>query len=374
MAILINILAFVVIFSIVVFVHELGHFLIARWNGVRVEVFAIGFGPELFGYSSSTGTRWKVCAIPLGGYVKMYGDADATSARPKAKLSDEEKKNWSLSIFSKSAGQRAIIALGGPIGNFIFAVLVFFALFEIYGKPTPLPILGSITTDSAAEKAGLKIGDHVLEFNGIPLDSFEQLSQQIKLNPAKDIKLKLKRNNEEIEIIATPETHETKDLAGTILKTGILGVRPGAEQKWTKLGPIDAVTESVKQTWFAATGTIEALGQMITGKRSADELGGPIRIFQMTGQAAQVGIASLISFMAMLSIGLGVINLFPIPALDGGQVLFCAVEGIRGKPLNEKAQNYVTIFGVLIVLALMIFSFWNDLKHIKAFEWVSSLF
>lgn len=374
MAILINILAFVVIFSIVVFVHELGHFLIARWNGIRVEVFAIGFGPELFGYTNKAGTRWKVCTIPLGGYVKMYGDADATSARPKADLSEEEKKNWNLSIFSKSPGQRALVALGGPIGNFIFAIIVFFALFEIYGKPTSLPILGAIATDSVAEKAGLKIGDHILAFNDAPVDSFETLSNQIRLHPGKEVRLKLQRNNEDLEIAATPDTKETKHFWGATSKIGILGIGAGGEQKWAKLNFFDAGIESIKQTWFVASSTLQGLGQMITGARNADELGGPIRIFQMTGQAAQVGLDALISFTALLSIGLGLINLFPIPALDGGQVLFCIVEAIRGKPLNEKAQDYVTIIGVIIVLSLMVFSFWNDLKHIKAFEWITSLF
>lgn len=374
MTVLINILAFVLVFSVIVFVHELGHFLIARWNGVKVDAFAIGFGPELFGYTSSTGTRWKFCAIPLGGYVKMYGDANVASTAPNAQLSDEEKKNWDLTLHSKSAGQRAAVAIAGPMANFIFAIVVFFALFEIFGKPTTVPILGGIKAESAADKAGFKIGDHLLELNGAPLDSFEQLQREILVNPDSEFKFKIKRDNTDLEISVKPELKEVKDVFGNVSKIGQLGVSPGAEKKWTRLGPIDGAVESVKYTWFIASSTLKGIGQMITGARSADELGGPIRIFQMTGQMAQVGIDALVTFAAILSIGLGLINLFPIPALDGGHVLLCAVEGLRGKPLNEKAQEYVTIIGVLAVLSLMVFAVWNDLKHVKAFEWVSSLF
>ena len=374
MTILINILAFVVVFSVIVFVHELGHFLVARWNGVKVDAFAIGFGPELLGYTSSTGTRWKFCAIPLGGYVKMYGDANVASTGPNTELSAEEKKNWHLSLHSKSAMQRAAVAIAGPMANFIFAIVVFFALFEIFGKPSTVPVLGGIKAESAADKAGLKAGDHIIELNGAPLDSFEQLQREILVNPESEFKLKIKRDNADLEISVTPELKEVKDIFGNVSKIGQLGVIQGAEKKWTRLGPIDGAIESVKYTWFVTTTTLKGLGQMITGTRSTDELGGPIRIFQMTGQMAQVGIDALISFAALLSIGLGLINLFPIPALDGGHILFCIVEGIRGKPLNEKAQEYVTIVGVLAVLSLMVFAIWNDLKHVKAFEWISSLF
>lgn len=374
MTVLINILAFVLVFSVIVFVHELGHFLVARWNGVKVDAFAIGFGPELLGYTSASGTRWKFCAIPLGGYVKMYGDANVASTGPNAQLSDEEKQNWNFTLHSKSAGQRAAVAIAGPMANFIFAIIVFFALFEIFGKPSTLPVLGGIKAESAADKAGFKVGDHLLELNGAPLDSFEQLQREILVNPDSEFKFKIKRDNADLELSVKPELKEVKDVFGNVSKIGQLGVSPGAEKKWTKLGPIDAATESVGHTWFVIQATIKGIGQMITGSRSTDELGGPIRIFQMTGQAAQVGVDALISFAALLSIGLGLINLFPIPALDGGHVLFCAVEGVRGKPLNEKAQEYVTIIGVLAVLSLMVFAVWNDLKHVKAFEWISSLF
>lgn len=374
MSILINIIAFVGVFCLIVFVHELGHFLIARLNGVKVDVFAIGFGPELLGYTSKTGTRWKLCAVPLGGYVKMHGDANVASTGPKTELSPEEKESWNLSLHSKSAGQRAAVASAGPIANFLFAILAFFILFEISGKPSTLPTIGQIVPQSAAEKFGLKVGDHILEVDGSSIDSFESLTQRIQLNPNIEIKLKIKRQDVEQEIAVTPAEKEMKDIFGNVTKIGQLGIAPGAEKKWTKLGPIDALTEATKHTWFISTETLKALGQMITGSRSADELGGPIAIFKMSGQAAQVGFDALVSFMAMLSIGLGLINLFPIPALDGGHILFCAIEGIRGKPLSEKIQEYVTIAGVIAVLALMIFSTWNDLKKLRIVEWVSGLF
>ena len=374
MSIIINILAFVGVFCIVVFVHELGHFLVARFNGVKVEVFAIGFGPELLGYTDKSGTRWKLSAIPLGGYVKMYGDANVASTGPQAELSKEEKDNWNLTLHSKSAGQRAAVASAGPIANFLFAILSFCILFQFSGKPATLPILGQILPNGAAEKYGLQTGDYVLEVDGSSIDSFESLAQHIQLSPDIPLKLKIKRNETIQELSVTPALIERKDIFGNVNKIGQLGIAEGAEKKWTKLGPIDAVTEATKYTWFVSVKTLNMLGQMITGSRSADELGGPIAIFKMSGQAAQIGFSAIISFMAMLSIGLGLINLFPIPALDGGHILFCAIEGIRGKPLSEKIQEYVTIVGVFAVLSLMIFSTWNDLKKLRIIEWVSSLF
>lgn len=374
MSVLVNILAFAGVFCLIVFVHELGHYLIARLNGVKVEVFAIGFGPELLGYTAKSGTRWKLCAIPLGGYVKMYGDADASSSGPRSDLTPEQKANWHLSLHSKSAAQRAAVASAGPIANFIFAIFAFFALFLISGKPSTLPVIGQVLPGSAAEKSGLQTDDRILEVNGTTVDSFESLTQLIQLNPDIPLNLRIKRGEEEKAIVLTPELKELKDVFGNVSKVGKAGIGEKGEKQWTHLGPVDSLVEAANYTWFVSTQTLKMLGQMIIGARSAEDLGGPIAIYKMSGQAAQVGLSALVSFAAILSIGLGLINLFPIPALDGGHILFCAIEGVRGKPLSEKVQEYVTIVGVLLILALMVFSTWNDLKKLRIVEWVNSLF
>lgn len=368
-----NLVAFLVVFTLIVFVHELGHYLVARWNGVKIDVFAIGFGKELFGYTDKNETRWKFCAVPLGGYVKMYGDENVASTGPVKDMDEETKKNWDLTVHSKSPWQRAAVAVAGPAANYLFAAVAFFFLFALMGKPYTEPVIAMVQEESAAATAGLQVGDRVLEVDGKKIESFEDLAIQIKMNPGVTFNYTIERDGQTQNLAVTPAEKVMTDVFGNENKMGQLGVN-SLQKGWKEIGVFSAVTESLSEVYFITSRSLEALGQMITGSRSAEELGGPIRIFQMSGKVAELGIAALISFTALLSISLGLINLFPIPALDGGHIVMCVIEGIIGRPLNEKFQEYITIVGVSLLIFLMLFATWNDLSQLKVFEWVGGIF
>lgn len=370
---ILNLVAFLAVFTLIVFVHELGHYLVARWNGVKIDVFAIGFGKELFGLTDRNGTRWKFCAVPLGGYVKMYGDENVASTGPVKEMSPEMKKNWELTVHSKSPWQRAAVAVAGPAANYVFAIIAFFFLFSLMGKPYTEPVIAMVQEESAAAQAGLQLGDRILEVDGSSVESFEELAVHIKMHPGKTSDYKIERDGEVLTLPVTPTEKVMKDVFGNENKMGQLGIN-SLEKGWKDVSIFGAFTSSFSEVYFITSRSLEALGQMIVGSRSAEELGGPIRIFQMSGKVAEMGIAALISFTALLSISLGLINLFPIPALDGGHIVMCVAEGIIGRPLNEKFQEYITIVGVSLLIFLMLFATWNDLSQLKVFEWAGSLF
>ena len=352
---------FLVVLTVLVFVHELGHYLIARRNGVRIEVFSIGFGPEIFGWWDRTGTRWKFSAIPLGGYVKMFGDSDASSGLPIARLGQLTAAEREVSFHCKRLGQRAAIVAGGPLANFIFAIVVLALLFMTYGQPFTPPDVGQVLPGSAAEAGGLKAGDTIVSIDGSAIERFEDVQQIVRLNPNVEMTVVVKREGEPVTLHVTPSRVEESDRLGRH-QIGQLGIRGGGS-KYIQRDPASAVVRAFGETWNLSSTTLEAMWQMVIGTRTTDELGGPLRIAQLSGEVAQGGLVPLLWFMAVLSVNLGLINLFPVPVLDGGHLLFYAAEAIRGKPLGQRAQEYGFRVGLALVLTLMVFATWNDLVH-----------
>ena len=355
------VLGFLVVLTVLVFVHELGHYLIARHNRVRIEVFSIGFGPELFGWWDRAGTRWKFSALPLGGYVKMFGDSDASSALPSGRVGEMSEAERAVSFPCKPLGQRAAIVAGGPIANFVFAIVVLALLFMTYGEPFTPAEVGQVLPDSAAATAGIKPGDTVVSIDGQRVARFEDLQQIVQLNPNVRMPLVVKRDGSLLTLNVTPSLVEEKDRLGTH-HVGRLGIR-GGQVKYVQRDPGTAIVRAVGETWNLSVTTLQSLGQMVIGKRGTDELGGPLRIAEVSGEAIRLGIAPLLNFIAILSINLGLINLFPVPVLDGGHLLFYAAEAIRGRPLGQRAQEYGFRLGLALVLTLMVFATWNDLVH-----------
>jgi len=442
-----------IVLTVLVFVHELGHYLVARWNGVRIDVFSIGFGPELFGWNDRTGTRWKFSAIPLGGYVKMFGDENAASL-PSGNVSEMTEAERRVSFPHKRLMQRVAIVSAGPIANFILAIALLTIFIAIHGQDYNPPVVGFVMDKSAAADAGIKVGDVVVSIDGQPISSFEDILNIVPLNTGTPLDVVLRRGGETLERTITPQITIDYDRLGlryTIARLGIqpfsppvvgdveeksaaaaAGVKPGdtilsidgkpvasyqeylhfflsnttgapvdlalrrgdqvvkvqmtptmvkvkdpggVERETPQLdiyGPKGEVIEhgAVSSIWYATldswrqtTGTLRTVGQMLLGRRSADGLGGILSIGGYLHQAAKDGILSVVRLAAFISLNLGLINLFPIPVLDGGWLLFYAAEGIRGKPLGQRAQEYGFRLGLALVLMLMIFANWNDLDR-----------
>jgi len=363
---------FLLVLTVLVFVHELGHYLIARRNGVRIEVFSIGFGPELFGWYDRAGTRWKFSAIPLGGYVKMFGDNDPSSTMGMARLGELTAAEREVSFHHKRLLQRAAIVGGGPLANFLFAIAVLALLFGTYGQPFTPAEVGQVQAGSAAETGGIKVGDTIANIDGTEINRFEDVQQIVRLNPGEPMTITVRRDGKPVTLHVTPARTEMTDRFGNRHEIGLLGIgRSGVE--YVKRNPAAAVVQAFGETWNLSTSTLQAMWQIIIGTRASDELGGPLRIAQMSGEVAEGGIVPLLWFMSVLSINLGLINLFPVPVLDGGHLLFYAAEAIRGKPLGQRAQEYGFRIGLALVLTLMVFATWNDLVHLRIVEFVKGL-
>ena len=365
------IIPFLVVLTILVFVHEMGHYWIARRNGVRVETFSIGFGPELYGWTDKHDTRWKISAVPLGGYVKMFGEHDFEGDEEQPPMTPAEE---AVSFHKKRLLQRAAIVAGGPIANFLFAIVLLAGLFGIFGAPAPLSAIGTVQEDSAAAEAGFQPGDLILRIDGEAVTWFEDLRRIVSDRPGTTLQFDVLRNDRELVLAATPKASEVEEEGGAKRTIGLLGVRPDPEQvSYERLGPFAAVGAAVERTFGLTAQILTALGQIITGSRDADELGGPLRIAQISGQMAQGGIINFIFFMAALSVNLGLINLLPIPMLDGGHLAFYLIEGVLGKPLDRRFQEYGFRFGLILVFILMIFATWNDLVNLKVLEFFQQL-
>jgi regulator of sigma E protease len=365
------VIPFLIVLTVLVFVHELGHYWVARRNGVRIETFSIGFGPELFGRTDRAGTRWKISAIPLGGYVKMFGDADVAST-PSGAVRHMTPEEREVSFFHKRLGQRAAIVAAGPIANFLFAIIGLTLLFSLYGQPFTPADIGSIQPDSAAAQAGMQPGDVIVEVDGQPIERFEEVQQIVRFNQGTPLAMVIQRDGQRLPITATPQVTTITDRMGNSHTIGLLGIgRAGMEYR--RHDPLTALWQAGRETVNLTVGTLGAVGQMIAGSRGTEELGGPLRIAQMSGEVAQSGVIALVWFMAILSVNLGLINLFPIPMLDGGHLLFYAVEAIRGKPLGDRAQEYGFRIGLALVLTLMVFATWNDLVHLRVVDFFRDL-
>jgi regulator of sigma E protease len=453
------ILPFLFVLTIVVFFHELGHFLIARWCGVRVLTFSIGFGPELIGFNDRHDTRWKLSAIPLGGYVKFFGDDNAASVPDQDALGRMSEAEQRDSFFYKPVWRRAAIVAAGPIANFILAIVIFAALAILLGKQVTVPRLDAVTPGSPAAAAGFKpgdivttidgkpvegisdvqrvvamspnvaltfvvdrggvpvtvtatpqqreerdrfgnvqrlgtldisgptmparvvsllpgsaaatggfeIGDRIRKIDGTPITSFNDLRAVVGASPDKTLEFEVDRGGRTITLRATPTAHNDKDASGAPKRVGQLGISGGyepADTKAVKYGPLGALSNGVGETWFVIERTLSYIGGVVVGKESVDQLGGPIRIAQVSGQVATAGFVPLIHLAAVLSISIGLLNLFPIPLLDGGHLLFYAIEAARGRPLSDRAQEYGFRFGLAVVLLLMLFATYNDLLHL----------
>jgi len=362
------VIPFLIILSILVFVHEMGHYLVARWNGVKVEVFSIGFGREIFGWNDKAGTRWKVSLLPLGGYVKMFGDADAAST-PDGGLREMTEEEKEVSFHHKRLGQRTAVVAAGPIANFLLAIVMLAGLFVVNGQPFTPPVIGEVKPDSPALAAGFEADDRIIAVDGQSVERFEDLQRIVALtSPGETLDFTVLRDGGEIVLPTAIGSDRVEDSMGNSSTRGYLGVgRSGVEYR--EVGPLTAVVAAFTETWNLSIGTLKAVGQIITGDRSAEELGGPIRIAQMSGQAVDLGLGTAIWFAAVLSINLGLINLFPIPMLDGGHLLFYAFEAVRGKPLGERAQEYGFRIGLALVLGLMIFVTWNDISNLPVWNY-----
>jgi len=360
--------------SVVVFFHELGHFLVARWCGVRVLTFSVGFGPELFGFNDRHGTRWKLSAIPLGGYVKFFGDDNAASVPDEAAVARMTEAERRYSFFHQPVGRRAAVVAAGPIANFILAIVIFATIFAIYGRQTTTARVDAVQADSAAAAAGLKPGDVVLAIDGRLVESFSDMQRIVSANAGRTLQLKIDRGGAPITLAATPALKEGKDGFGNNTCQAVLGVSrsmaPG-DIKTEQVDPVRAVWLGAKETWFIIDRTFSYIGGLFAGRECADQLGGPIRIAQISGQVATLGFMPVLHLAAMLSVSIGLLNLFPVPLLDGGHLLFYMIEAIRGRPLSARSQEIGFRIGFAIVVMLMIFTVFNDTVQLLPRLWAS---
>jgi regulator of sigma E protease len=365
-------LPFLLILTVLVFVHELGHYWVARRCGVRVDVFSVGFGRELFGYTDRNGTRWKFSLIPLGGYVKMFGDANAASM-PDNQAGDLSEAEKAVAFQYKTLAQRSWIVAAGPLINFIFAIVIFAVLFSTMGQPFTPPMVGDVMPDSPAEAAGFQPGDRVVGIDDTEIERFEDLIRIVSMNPEKQMIFRVDRDGEEVSFPATPARVVADDGLGNEQEIGRLGIQGGG-MEFVQHGVATAIWRATKETVVISGTTLQAVYQIITGQRSFRELGGPLRIAQISGQVAERGIVPSIILIAILSINLGLINLFPIPMLDGGHLLFYAIEAVRGgRPLGERAQEYGFRIGLALVMTLIAVVTWNDLVNINIIDFVKGL-
>ncbi len=354
---------FVIVLGVLVFFHELGHYLAARWCGVHVEAFSIGFGRALASWTDKYGTAWKVAWIPLGGYVKLHGQE-----RPED-VGADVRALWQpgRTFHEKQVASRAIIVAAGPIANFVLAAVLFALLFATAGQPVILPEVGDVVANSAAAHAGLLTGDRIVAIDGAPIGRFEDIQRIVAAHPAQQLTLEIRRGDATKTLTLTTDT---KEVGGKTI--GSLGVSAHATE-FRRLAPGAAVVEGVTHTWDIISQTFAGLWGMIVGGHGADDLGGPLRIAQLSGEVAQLGFASLVDFIAVLSVNLGLINLFPIPVLDGGHLLFFLVEAVRGKPLPRRAVEYGFRAGFALLVGLFVFATWNDLSHLGLVRWVRGL-
>jgi regulator of sigma E protease len=359
-----TVLSFLVVLGVLVFVHELGHYLAARWCGVYVEAFSIGFGRKIAGWTDRRGTQWQVSWIPLGGYVRLHGQE-----RPE-NVADDVRATWrhGWTFHEKSVGARALIVAAGPIANFLLAFVLFAGLVATAGQPMALPVIGEVLPNTPAARSGLHTADRVIQIDGEDIRRFEDIQRIVAAHPAVAVDMLLQRGDSRLNIMVTPDPRDD----GHGGKMGVLGVR-AASSEFVRLSPPRAVAAALRQTGEVTRETLAGVWQMLSGQRGTEDLGGPLRIAQLSGQVALLGIPSLITLIAVLSINLGLINLFPIPVLDGGHLVFYALEALRGRPIPTRAQEYGFRAGFALLIGLFIFATWNDLTHFGLFRWVAGL-
>ncbi len=355
--------AFLFVLSIVVFIHEMGHFLVARWCGVKVSAFSMGFGPEICSFTDRQGTRWRIAWIPLGGYVKFMDDENGASVPSRETLERMTPAERSESFHAKPLWQRAAVVAAGPIANFLLAIAIFTAVFSIWGVRITEPRVGEVIADSRAMQAGFQKGDLISSIDGTRIGSFNEVLRIVSASPERKLTIGVERNGAAISIPVVPELKEIPDTLGGVIRRGIIGIRPDLGPGSTEMrrtGVVEAMGLGVKESWFVVSSTMQYLYKLTQGKERADQLGGPVRIAEVSGQVAKVGLEPLLQLVAIISVSVGLINLFPIPLLDGGHLMFYAIEAVRRRPLSERSQEIGFRIGLALVLSLMVFSFWND--------------
>ncbi|VFU07273.1 RIP metalloprotease RseP [Methylocella tundrae] len=360
------IVPFIFVLSLVVFFHELGHFLVGRWCGVKVDAFSLGFGPELFHFTDRRGTRWRIGALPLGGYVKFHGDANGASMTDGAAAAAMSPEDRAVSFFAQNVWKRAAIVAAGPIANFILAIVIFTGIYFINGRALLAPLVDSVTAGSAAEAAGFLPGDLIVSIDGKKIESFEDMQRIVQTASDTALTFDVDRGGKTVELVATPRRRDISTPFGTT-RVGVLGVETHAKpENWRlqRYGLGESFMRATGETWYVVARTGSYLGGLVMGRESADQLSGPIRIAEVSGEMAKIGVAALLNLAAVLSISVGLLNLMPIPLLDGGHLFYYAVEAVRGRALNEKAQEFGFKVGLTLVAGLMIFATYNDILRL----------
>ena len=366
------IIPFLILILVVVFIHEYGHYYFARRYGVGVTDFSIGFGKELFGWNDRHGTRWKVCAIPLGGYVKFFGDRNVYSQADHDEILDKYNEEERDKLFIlKPLYQRVLIVFGGPLANFLLALVIFFCIYTFVGKDFTPAVISEVQKNSPAMVGGLKNQDIILEIDGNEVKSIMEVSKYITMSTSDFIDIKVKRSYDELILKVKPNVVEGEDGLGNKINKRMVGIKLSAYNdkiNHIKLGPAKALYYAVNEVYFVSVSSLKYIGGMILGKADTSQLGGPIRIAKISGQVATFGVLAFISMMAYISISLGLINLFPIPMLDGGHLMFYAFEKVLGRPLSQKTQEGFFRIGLFLLLSLMFFTTFNDLKDLGLFR------
>ena len=360
------IIPFIILITVVVFVHEYGHYYFAKRYGVGVTDFSIGFGKEIFGFNDKSGTRWKFCLIPLGGYVKFFGDRNVFSQAEQAEILKKYNKSDQKRLFTiKPLYQRALIVFGGPFANFLLAIVIFSCIYMFVGKDFTPAKIAQVSVDSPAEKAGLQKNDVIVGINDNKVLSIREVSTFINTASSNSIDITVLRNDREIVFKTDSKFIESKDVFGNLVKKRIIGISiaPATNEiNQKKLGPATAIYYSIKEIWFVSKTTLNYVGSLILGQADTSQLGGPIKIAKISGQVAEFGFLAFISTVAYISISLGLINLFPIPLLDGGHLMFFLFEKILGRPLSQKTQEGFFRIGLFLLISLMVFTTFNDIN------------
>ena len=364
-------LPFLLLITVVVFIHEYGHYYFAKKYGVGVTDFSIGFGKELLGWNDKSGTRWKICWIPLGGYVKFFGDRNVFSQSEQKEIINKYNETDRQKLFIlKPLYQRSIIVAAGPLANFLLAIVIFAMINMFVGKDMTPAVIDEVQTDSPAYMAGLKKNDKIIFIDNKKIQSILEVSTYINTSTSEKIEFIVLRNDQEISFLIKPNLVDSKDSFGNSVKKRLIGIKLSPlnnEFKKQKLKPTEAIYYSIKEVWFVTVTSINYLGKIITGSGDSSQLGGPIRIAKITGQVAEHGIIPFLSIMAYISISLGFINLFPIPMLDGGHLMFYLFEKLLGRPLSQKTQEGFFRIGLFLLIFLMFFATFNDLREIGLF-------
>ncbi len=365
------ILPFIALILVVVFIHEYGHYYFAKRYGVGVTDFSIGFGQEIFGWNDKSGTRWKICWIPLGGYVKFFGDRNVFSQADQEKIIKEYNEEDRKKLFVlKPLYQRVLIVFGGPLANFLLALVIFFSIYTFIGKDFTPAVINEVQSDSPAMVGGLKQNDVILEIDGNEVQSIMDVSKYIMMSTDDFIDFKVKRSYDELLLKIKPNIVLSEDNLGNKINKRVVGIKLGAQNNeinHVKLGPAKAIYHAAHEVYYVSTSSLKYIGAMIFGKADTSQLGGPIRIAKISGQVAEFGLLAFISMMAYISISLGLVNLFPIPMLDGGHLMFYAFEKVLGRPLSQNTQEGFFRIGLFVLLSLMVFTTFNDLKDLGLF-------